>query len=91
MKINIYDHETEGKIGSVEMIFSNRGEAEKVLDELNDLITHFGQVNVADLFELAGVMGVFDDCKYGWSDLSTVAIGSSHLGYILNLPRTNLL
>lgn len=69
-------------------IIPNRGEADMVLDRLNDLIMTYGAATVADLYDLLGQTGVpHTDQNYGWTssrDMSTSRVGN---GYVLNLPR----
>ncbi len=69
----------------------NRGDAEEVLGQLVDFTIDYGQATVADLYDLVGITSTFADNKYGWKDLSNASIGRVRNGYILNLPRTQVL
>lgn len=72
---------------SREFIFDSRGEAEKVLDTLFDLVQDYKAASVADLCSLVGVTGEWTDNKWGWVDLSGSTVKRVHGGYILDLPK----
>jgi hypothetical protein len=72
---------------SREFIFDSRGEAEKVLDTLFDLVEEYKAASVADLCSLVGVTGEWTDNKWGWLDLKGSSVKRVHGGYILDLPR----
>lgn len=66
---------------------ATRGEAEAVLDQMQDIITDYRMVSVADLYDLVGVTGSYTDNKYGWTDIHTAEVIRVRDGYILKLPR----
>ena len=70
-----------------DIILSSRGEAEEVLNQMNEIIGTYGVVSVADLCEIVGVTGEFTDNKYGWSDIRDAYVERSKDGYMLKLPR----
>lgn len=70
-----------------DIILSSRGEAEEVLNQMNEIIGTYGIVSVADLCEIVGVTGEFTDNKYGWSDIRDAYVERSKDGYMLKLPR----
>jgi hypothetical protein len=74
-----------------EIILENRGEAEEVLAHLVDLTIDYQQATVADLYELVGINSDFTDNKYGWTDLRSASVQRVRSGYLLNLPKTQLL
>ncbi len=74
-----------------DMVFVNRGDADEVLGNLVDAVMDFGQATVADLYDFAGIDSVFTDHKYGWRDLSMASISRVKNGWLLNLPRTEVL
>ena len=75
-----------------EIVLETRGEAENVLEHLVDLTIDYGQATVADLYDLVGATSSFTDNKYGWTELRGVnAVRARGGGYLLNLPRTQLL
>lgn len=71
-----------------EIILENRGEAEKVLDSLNELIDRYGFASVADLYDSVGVTSDFTDNKHGWTDLRDASAIRQRAGYLLDLPPT---
>lgn len=65
----------------------SRGEAERVLNHMDDLIETYGHVTVADLYDLVGISGNYTDNKYGWTNLSSAEPVRVRDGYILRLPK----
>lgn len=74
-----------------EIILDTRREAEEVLSHLVDRIMEFGLVSVGDLYDLVGIETSFADQKYGWFDLRKAYIEPVREGYLIVLPRTQLL
>ncbi len=74
-----------------EIVLETRGEAEEVLSHLVDLTVDYGQATVADLYDLVGIQSSYTDNKYGWTDLRSSSVNRVRDGYLLNLPRTQLL
>lgn len=69
-----------------EIVLELRSEAEDVIDRLIDLVDHYGQVSVADLYELVGLGSAHTDHNWGWTDLSNAGVSRVHGGYLLDLP-----
>ena len=74
-----------------DMIFDDRGSAEKVLDNMRDLIMANKAVSVADFLDMTGNDSNYTDCKYGWVDLRNVGVYRTDDGYRIDLPRPELL
>ena len=74
-----------------EIILETRGEAEQVLSHLVDLTIDYGEASVADLYELVGITSNFTDNKYGWYELKDAFISRVRNGYLINLPKTQIL
>lgn len=71
-----------------ELIFPTRGDAEAVLDAMNEIITQYGVVSIMDLYDLANVsMDNYAANKYGWTDISGCKPIRVRDGYVLNLPK----
>lgn len=71
-----------------EIIFSNRGEAEMVLTEMDEIISKYGFVKVADFYDLVGTSGSYTDNNYGWMDLRNAQVVRLSNGeYTIKLPR----
>lgn len=71
-----------------DIIFETRGDAESVLDAMNDIISQYGVVSVGDLYDLADVStDNYNVNKYGWTDISGCKPVRVRDGYILKLPK----
>jgi hypothetical protein len=70
-----------------DIILDNRGEAEEVLSRMDELISTYGLVSVADLYDLVGVTGNYTDNKYGWTDIRSASVIRVRDGYMLKLPK----
>ena len=69
------------------IILDNRGEAQRVLDALDDIIAEYTVASVADLYDLVGIDGNYMDNKYGWTDLRAAKILRVSEGYLIKLPK----
>lgn len=74
-----------------EIILATRAEAQEVIDRMFDLINQYESASVADLYELVGVSGNYTDEKYGWVDFRGASVVRVRGGYLLDLPRPELL
>lgn len=70
-----------------DIILDNRGEAEDVLSRMDELISTYGLVSVADLYDLVGITGNYTDNKYGWTDIRSASVIRVRDGYMLKLPK----
>lgn len=72
-----------------DIVFDTRGDADMVLEHLEEAIATYGLVSVADLYDLSGVTcRSYTANKYGWTDIRTAKVIRTRDGYILQLPRT---
>lgn len=74
-----------------DIVFDDRGDAEAVLERMEELLERFDVVSVADLFDMAGISCNYTDNKYGWTDLRSAHVERVRDGYIINLPRATSL
>lgn len=74
-----------------DVILPTRGEAEEVLARMDELIESYGQVAVADLYDLVGISGNYTDNKYGWTNIRNAEPVRVRDGYILKLPKVTTL
>lgn len=85
------DSRTESRVVSGysydDVILDSRGDAEAVLEQLNDLIDTYKIASVADLYDLVGITGNYTDNKYGWTNLANADVVRTRDGYQLKLPR----
>ena len=71
-----------------DILFTTRGDAEAVLDAMNDIISQFGTVSVSDFYDLARVPNDnFTMNRYGWTNIGGATAVRVRDGYILKLPR----
>lgn len=71
-----------------EIEFSNRGDAEHVLDRLCEIIERYGVARVTDLYDLVGLSADYTAGKYGWTSLRNAKpVRTRGGGYVLDLPR----
>lgn len=71
-----------------EVIVEDRGEAERVLDELGNILDAYDMVTVSDFYTMVNITGNFTDDKYGWNDLRGARVDRVRGGYLINLPPT---
>ena len=74
-----------------DVILTNRGEAEEVLEKLQDLINDYDQAAVADMYMMIGITPAYTDNKWGWTDIRGSRVDTVRGGYLLVLPRTTQL
>lgn len=71
-----------------EIVFEDRSDAKKVLDELTDQIDQFGMVSAYDLYEAAGLSCDWTLKNWGWYDLVTAQVVRTRDGdFVIDLPR----
>lgn len=68
-------------------VFSNREEAEKVIQYMNEILECYGEVTVADLYDLVGGNGAYRDRERCWTNLDGARVLRAKDGYLLVLPR----
>lgn len=70
-----------------EIVIDNRGEAESVLDRMDEIVSTYGMVSVADFYDLIGVTSKYTDNKYGWTSISNAHIVRTRDGYMIKMPK----
>lgn len=71
-----------------DIVLSSRGEAQEVLDRMDELVSTYGVVSVADLYDLVGITGNYTDNKYGWTSVrSAEVVRTRDGGYMIKMPR----
>lgn len=86
-----YRSRNKARLDFDDIIIDNYGEAVQVIDLLVEHTFRFGEVTVADLYDLVGISSDYPDRKYGWTDLSSAQPRRVRGGYLLDLPRAKLL
>lgn len=70
-----------------EIIFITRGDAERVLDCMENVIDQYGLVTVADYYEFAGERSEHTDQRYGWTNIRSAKVVRVYDGYRIDLPK----
>lgn len=71
-----------------DILFDTRGDAEAVLDAMNDIISQYGVVSVSDFYDLARVANDnYTMNRYGWTNIAGATAVRVRDGYILKLPK----
>ena len=74
-----------------DVLVETRGEAEEILDILVDHIDQYYQVSVGDLIDAMDQTPKFTDYKYGWTNLKSAYVKRVRDGYLVVLPKPELL
>lgn len=70
-----------------DLVISTKAEANDVLDIMYERLSRYGEVSVADLYELTDVQSTHTDMKWGWTNLrGAQARPLRQGGYLLDLP-----
>ena len=71
------------------ILFSNRADAERVLIELEELISQFHIASVQDLYSAADLSCPYTYNNYGWTDLRSADVvrAKDDDGYYIKLPK----
>lgn len=70
-----------------DVIVEDRREAESVLERMDELISVYGVVSVADYYDLLGLSHNYTDDNYGWTDIHSAMVTKVRDGYLIRLPR----
>lgn len=71
-----------------DIVIPTRGEAEQILEVMDEYLDKYKQVSVADLYDFVGITSDnFTDNNYGWTDIRNAQIYHVRDGYKLKLPR----
>lgn len=80
-----------GRHDNTEIVLASRGDAEMVLERMQDIIDRYQVVSMADLHELTGLPAPYTDNKWGWESLRFAEIRQIREGYLLDLPPAETL
>lgn len=80
-------HSKDDVVRDDALVFESRGDAEQVLDSLDELIETYGVVSVADLYDLVGLKSSFNDTRLGWTNFDSAVVVRGRYGYLLKLPK----
>lgn len=74
-----------------DIVLENRGDAEEVLIKLDELIDVYGSASIADLYDMVGMSGSYTDNRYGWEKPGVGSVVRVRDGWLLKLPKVNIL
>lgn len=79
--------------GYADIIFDTRGDAQEVMDCLDEVLDKYKVISIADFYDLAGVPeeSNYTDRNYGWYDLNGMVITRDRDGYRIKLPKPEVL
>mgnify|MGYP004608765509 CR=1 FL=1 len=71
-----------------DIVLNSRGEADAVLDRMEEIIDHYDAVTITDLYDLVGYDGGrYTDSDYGWTSMRNAEVKRTRDGgYLLKLP-----
>ena len=70
-----------------DIVVDYRGEAEDMLERMEEIIDTYQIVSVADMYDLAGLTAPHTANKYGWTNLRNAKVVRTRDGYVLDLPK----
>lgn len=70
-----------------ELIFETRGDAQLVLDAMEDIVGRYQTVSLFDMYDLAGRVPPHSYKNYGWTSVSGARITSVSGGYVIDMPK----
>lgn len=70
-----------------DITLDNRQDAVEVLRRMDEIMAEYGNVKVADMFDLVGLTGEFTDHAYGWYDIRSARVESTRDGYKIRMPK----
>ena len=73
--------------GYEDPIVTTRGDAERILQEMSEIIQEYGQASIADLYDLCGITGRPTDMNYGWTEMPGGRSVRIPEGYVIQMPR----
>lgn len=69
-----------------EIVLSSLAEGNEVIDTLEEAVSRYGEVSVADLYTMVGIRSTHADHKWGWTDLRGASVARYRGNYLLDLP-----
>lgn len=81
------DNRTRTGYSRSEITLESRGEAEDVLARMDELMSEYGIVSVADMYDLMGVQHNYTDNNYGWTNIRNAEVVRVRDGYIIKMPK----
>lgn len=71
-----------------DIVLDNRGDAEMIIRQLDDLMETYKVVRVADLYDMVGMVHNYTDNNYGWTNIRNAeAVRLRDGRYMVKMPR----
>lgn len=86
-KAIVSNKKTSGDHQFAELTFDNYGEAQLVLDAMDECLADSGVVTIADMYSFAEVSCPYTGNYYGWTNISNAKIVADSDGYWIKLPK----
>lgn len=74
-----------------DILFETLSDANDVLDTMIDIIGRYGQVTVADFYDLIDKESKWTENKYGWTNLGGASVKRVSGGYTIVFPKATLI
>jgi hypothetical protein len=74
-----------------QIILATRVEAQEVLDQMHIILDQYEVITVGDLYDLVEISREFTDETWGWTRLDGAGIRKVRDGYLIQLPRPEVL
>lgn len=71
----------------MDIVFSEKADAQYILDTMIEINDRYEKVSVADLYQLVRRTPSTTDFKWGWVDLRSARVVYGRSGYMLDLPK----
>lgn len=78
---------TSGDTRFAELMFDSYGEAQLVLDKMDECLADSGVVTIADMYGFADVSCPYTGNYYGWTNISAAKIVADSDGYWIKMPK----
>ena len=70
-----------------DIVFSEKQDAQHVLEMMLEICDRYDKVSVADLYQLVRRPTTTNDFRWGWTDLRSARVVYGRSGYMLDLPK----
>lgn len=78
---------TRSRFDYEDIVYASRGEAEAVLEEMDNVIERYGFVTIADMYDMSDRTPPFTSNKYGWTNIGSARVSRTRDGYVIDLPK----
>ena len=83
---------TKSRFDYDDIVFETRGDAERTLDLMQEIIDQYEFVSVADLYDMVDLVAPHTANRYGWTSIrSACVIRETGGGYVIKLPRAKVI